>query len=138
MVRHGKKFCMICNPEGNGSTGMEGTEAIGRYYLQRASKNQFNSGWIAVCSGCAEATEKYFRIEYFNGAKTVRLTDNKDPRLFAGPYEHHWEKQNLVTMEIEGKAVDHLICSKCGAGCYFFMRAIAPHDGCKVPDIGGN
>jgi hypothetical protein len=125
---------MICNPEGNGTTGNEGTEAVGRYYLQRQMKDQFNTGWIAVCEDCAESIEQYFRIERFNGKKTVRLTDNKDPRLFAGPYVHDWSKQNLVTTEVDGKAVDHLICSKCGAECYFFMRALAPEFGCSIPD----
>jgi len=134
MVRYGKKFCMICNPEGNGTTGEEGTEAVGRYYLQRTSKNQFNSGWIAVCQDCAESVEKYFRIEYFSGKHTVRLTDNKDPRIHAGLYEHDWSKQNLVTIEIDGKMVDHLICQKCGAECYYFMKALAPEDGCSIPD----
>jgi hypothetical protein len=132
-MRHGKKYCMICNPNGNGTTGEEGTEAVGRYLLLRESKDQYQTGWIAVCADCAETTEKYFRIEYFSGKKTERLTDNKDPRLLAGPYEHDWQKQNLVTIEVDGKLVDHLICSKCGAECYSFMKDLAPHEGCSVP-----
>jgi len=72
-MRHGKKFCMVCNPNGNGITGEEGSEAVGRYYLQRTSK-------------------------------------------------------------VDGKMVDHLVCEKCGCECYYFMRAIAPHVGCSVPD----
>ena len=132
MPRHGKKFCMLCNLYGNGSTGEEGTEAVGTYYLQRTSKDQFNTGYIAVCEYCAEQTEPYFDIEYFTGKKTERLTANKDPRIHNGPYEHDWSKQNLITLEVDGRLVDHLICNKCGAECYYFMKAIAPHDGCSV------
>ena len=125
---------MICNPGGNGSNGEEGTEAIGRYFLKKESRHQYNSGWISVCKDCAESTERYFRIEYFSGAKTIRLTDNKDPKISAGPYVHDWGKQNLITLEVDGKLVDHLVCSKCGAECYFFMRALAPEYGCSIPD----
>jgi hypothetical protein len=124
---------MICNPEGNGSTGCEGTEAVGVYYLERTERHQFNSGWIAVCSDCAESVERYFRVEYFSGKKTERLTDNKDPRIRAGPYVHDWHKENLVTLEVDGKLVDKLVCSKCGAVGYFFMRGMAPEFGCSVP-----
>ena len=134
MSRHGKKFCMICNPDGNGSTGDVGTEAVGRYYLSRTNKDQFQSGWISVCKDCAIQTEQYYRIEYFDGNKTSRLTDNKDPRILSGPYQHNWQKENLVTIEVDGKLVDHLICSKCGAECYYFMKDLAPHEGCSVPD----
>jgi hypothetical protein len=124
---------MICNPEGNGSTGCEGTEAVGVYYLERTGRNQFNSGWIAVCSDCSESIERYFRVEYFSGKKTERLTDNKDPRIRSGPYVHDWHKENLVTLEVDGKLVDKLVCSKCGAVGYFFMRGMAPEFGCSVP-----
>ena len=134
MSRHGKKFCMICNPEGNGTTGIEGSGAVGRYYLQRDSKDQFQTGWISVCEYCAQDFKKYHRIEYFNGTKTSRLTDNNDPRIHGGPYEHDWQKENLVTIEIDGKLVDHLICSKCRAECYYCMKDFAPHEGCSVPD----
>lgn len=135
MSRHGKKFCMICNPEGNGTTGIEGSEAVGKYYLQRDCKDQFQTGWISVCEYCAASFEKYHRIEYFDGRiKTARLTDNKDPILHNGQYEHDWHKQNLITMEVDGRMVDHLICSKCGAECYYFMKAMAPINGCSVPD----
>jgi hypothetical protein len=134
MGRHGKKFCMICNPFGNGVKGNEGTEAVGRYYLPRESKNQYQTGWISVCEYCAQNFEKYHRIEYFSGKKTSLLTDNKDPKLHNGPYEHNWNKENLVTMEVDGRMVDHIICSKCGAECYYFMEAMAPINGCSIPD----
>lgn len=133
MPRHGKKFCMICNPEGNGIEGMKGTEAVGTYFLKRTSNNQFNSGHIAVCEYCSKQTEPYFKIDYFSGERTVRLTENKDPRIHAGTYEHDWSKQNLVTIEVDGKMVDHLICNKCGAECYYFMKALAPDRGCSIP-----
>jgi len=133
MPKHGRKFCLICNPEGNGSNGCEGTEAVGVYYLERTERNQFNSGWIAVCTDCADMIEKYFRVDYFSGETTKRLTDNKDPKILAGPYEHNWDKLNLITIEIEGKAVDHLKCSKCGAEYYHRFMQEVPREGCSVP-----
>jgi hypothetical protein len=133
MSRHGMKYCIVCNPNGNGSTGHPGIEAVGKYYNQRTSKDQYHTGWLPVCKQCAEEFSPYHRIEYFNGTKTVRLTDNKDPKINAGPYVHDWQKENLVTLEVDGKLVDKLVCSKCGAVGYFFMIAMAPEFGCSVP-----
>lgn len=135
MGRHGKKFCMICNPYGNGSKGTPGTEAIGRYYLKRETPNQFQTGWIAVCEDCAIRTEKYYEIEYFDGRKQSRLTDNNDTRIHSGRYEHDWQKENLVTIEVDGKMVDRLICSKCGAEYYrSSMKDKFPRYGCSIND----
>ena len=136
-MRHGKKFCMICNPDGNGTRGIAGTEAVGRYYNQKIGRRQFQTGWIAVCEDCAEIIPSDFAVEYFDGRKSKEQQKmNSDPRICAGPYNHDWSKDNLVTMEVEGKLVDHCICSKCGAEGYWFGAPFAPNPGCTIPDGG--
>ena len=37
----------------------KGSEAVGKYYLQRDCKDQFQTGWISVCECCAASFEKY-------------------------------------------------------------------------------
>lgn len=136
MGRHGKKFCMICNPYGNGSAGTPGTEAVGRYYLKRETSDQFQTGWISICNNCVDTIlNTDYKIEFFNGLVSGGKKEiNTDPRINAGPYDHNWSKDNLVTMEIDGKLVDHCVCGKCGAEGYWFGAPFAPLKGCSIPD----
>ena len=132
MPRHGMKFCIVCNPDGNGSTGEPGTEAVGKYYNERTEKSQCHTGWLPVCKQCAEDFEHVRSIKYFDGTQSWKLTDNKDPLINAGGYLHDWHKENLITLEVDGRLVDKCVCSKCGAVGYYFMKAFAPEYGCSI------
>ncbi len=134
MGRHGMKYCIICNPEGNGSHGIEGTEAVGKYFNEKTNNNQLQTGWLPVCARCAKDFVDIFPIIFFDGTKTKVKKMNDDPRINSGSYEHDWSKDNLVTMEIDGMLVDHCVCSKCGAEGHWFGAPFAPKKGCSVPD----
>jgi hypothetical protein len=138
MGRHGKKFCMICNPFGNGSRGMPGTEAVGVYYLPKG-KNQMIYGNISVCENCANSTSPYFKVTYFDGAERkppISLLSNSDPKIKSGIYHHKWDKMSLVGIEIDGNIVDHYKCLKCGAEGYWRLADFTPDCGCSIPDGG--
>jgi len=112
MPRHGKDYCMLCNPYGNGTSGEEGTEAIGWYYLPPGtSKNQDFSGEIPVCKWCAYTVETVgFEVKPIEG----RHEDHEffQERVGDESCNHDWEKESLVT-EVGG--YDKMKCLKCGA-----------------------
>jgi len=70
MGRHGLKYCLLCNPDGNGTSGEDGTEAIGKYYLPK-------DGWIPVCEGCARTVDKYYDVEPFQEKRIMNTFERK-------------------------------------------------------------
>lgn len=127
---------MICNPEGNGTKGEPGTEAIGIYYLPKG-KNQIIYGNIPVCESCAKSTSPYFEVTNFDGTKRktpTSLLNNSDPKIKSGNHQHKWDKMSLVGIEIDGNIVDHYRCLKCGAEGYWRLADFTPDVGCSVPD----
>lgn len=127
---------MICNPEGNGSTGKEGTEAVATYFLSKSSSLGAVTGNIPVCEGCAETVSPFFDIVYFDGRVSKlppNALSNPDPKINSGIYSHDWEKLSLMGIEVEGKVVDQYKCKKCGAEGYWTLADFLPESGCSSP-----
>lgn len=98
------KYCLLCNPDGNGIDGEEGTEAVAKYYLKKRS-GQAYSGWIPVCKFCASNIKNVgFEIIYFDKKNKIEETYNCNC-IF--------RKKNLVTSN-DGDLRDIWKCEKCG------------------------
>jgi hypothetical protein len=127
------KFCMLCNPWGNGTRGDEGTEAVAKYYLP-PHLSQNGSGWIPVCAGCTHVVRE-FEIVPLDHAKDhpcwakQREDAERETAMRSGPYDHDWRKDNLVTQPDGG---DFWKCEKCGLRVKFFMGQGRPDRGCTV------
>ena len=116
MGRHGLQYCLLCNPFGNGTSGTDGTEAIGKYYLENIpGTDQHTTGWHAVCEPCAKMAEN-------QGYEVLPLKDTEDHPFFEGDDEMDeevthdcenpsWTKESLVT---EKEGFDWVKCDKCG------------------------
>lgn len=117
MGRHGMKYCLLCNPYGNGLTGYKGTEAVAKYYLPPDSADgQATSGWIPICEGCIAPIKQYFKVILLTGEEIVNGKERMNQELLhGGQYNHAWEKQNLVTQKDPRGMYDLLKCKKCGA-----------------------
>lgn len=114
MPRHGLKYCLFCNPFGNGTTGDPGTEAIGKVYVENEpGVDQHTTGWHAFCAYCAE------RFIPNNFADPQPLEGHEDHPVFGNDTEEirhacedpEWAKQSLVT---ENGGYDIVQCTECG------------------------
>lgn len=110
-MRHGMRYCMICNPDGNGTRGEPGTEAIGKYCLGRGP-SQAASGWIPVCENCAETVKPYHKVTFFDARNRESGTKNRQETCQT--CQHDWYKANLVTLEDDEGLYDQWRCEKCG------------------------
>lgn len=116
MPRHGMQYCLLCNPFGNGTSGEEGTEAIGKYYVEnQRGVDQHTTGWHGVCPSCA-------RDMMNTGRNVIPLDGHEDHPVFADQgdeeesVEHEcedpsWTKVSLVT---EDEGFDWVECDECG------------------------
>lgn len=114
MPRHGMKYCLLCNPHGNGTSGEEGTEAIGKYYVENIpGTDQHTTGWHGVCGPCARSVMR-------QGHEVTPLDGYEDHPVFADEEDedvHHecedpsWTKVSLVT---EDAGFDWVECDECG------------------------
>jgi hypothetical protein len=101
MPRHGMQYCLLCNPLGNGTEGEDGTEAIGKYYVEDIpGEDQHTTGWHGVCADCAEIVAPTNDVQPLPG--------HEDHPFFAdggdgnGDVTHDcddptWTKHSLVT-----------------------------------------
>lgn len=116
MPRHGMQYCLLCNPHGNGTSGADGTEPIGKYYVEDIpGEEQVTTGWHGVCEPCA----KMIRGQ---GYEVIPLDGHEDHPFFAASddqaedVEHEcedpsWTKESLVT---EADGFDWIVCDDCG------------------------
>lgn len=113
MPRHGMQYCLLCNPFGNGTSGSEGTEAIGKYYVENIpGEDQHTTGWHGVCEMCAKMVMN-------QGYEVTPLDGYEDHPVFADieeDVEHEcddpsWTKASLVT---ESEGFDWVQCDDCG------------------------
>jgi hypothetical protein len=108
------KYCLLCNPDDNGTRGEQGTNAVAKYYLPQGP-NQISSGWIPVCLSCADSVKQYYTICNFDGTDYIFQDGEEEIDINSGPYKHDWGKTNLVTQEdSKGRFFDLMECSKCG------------------------
>jgi hypothetical protein len=99
---------------GNGTSGMEGTEAIGKYYVEDIpGVDQHTTGWHGVCEDDAE------RIMLNTGYEVIPLDGYEDHPVFEAQEEpehacedFRWMKKSLIT---EAEGFDWVECSECGA-----------------------
>jgi protein-arginine kinase activator protein McsA len=98
------KECTLCKGEGINKP------AIGKYYLPKAP-GQFQSGWIAVCEGCAEMVSRYFDVERYDGIKPDQKAISK---ICTNGEPHKWHKISLVTQSDKHGMYDLWSCDICG------------------------
>jgi len=97
------KYCLLCNPDENGLTGEEGSEAKGKYYLKKG-KNQAFSGWIPICDFCCGMAERQgYEVVYF---------DDQEKKKTETCGNCAFEKKNLVTFGNDIR--DIWKCKHCG------------------------
>lgn len=112
--RHSMKYCLECNPLWNGSYGEDGTEAIGRFYVEnREGVDQFLTGWMGLCEDCVQTF-------LARGRDVEPLEGHEDNPLFETDEENDvvhecdspdWSKHSLVT---ESGGFDWVQCEHCG------------------------
>lgn len=113
MGRHGMSYCLLCNPFGNGSSGTDGTEAIGKYYLpDYPGEDQHSTGWHGVCEICADMVENQgFAVEPLPGHEDHDFFQPEpSPDMEDACDSHDWHKESLVT---ESEGYDIVRCTAC-------------------------
>ncbi|MCK4544879.1 hypothetical protein KAU43_05020 [candidate division WOR-3 bacterium] len=137
MGRHGMKYCLLCNPDGNGIKGDTGTEAIGKYFLEK-EPNQCTNGWIPVCEYCISTVPFY--VSPLPKAKNhpywVKIKENEEleKKLSGGSFKHDWDKVNLITKRDSSGLYDLRKCTKCGLEIKWRGLGCPADNGCTVED----
>lgn len=106
-------YCLLCNPFDNGSSGSEGTEAIGKYYLPNIrGQDQHTTGWHGVCEWCAKMVEgQGYVVEPLPGSEDHQFFQSDDDvDLKDACDSHDWHKESLVT---ESEGYDIVRCTVC-------------------------
>lgn len=112
--RRSMDYCLVCNPEWNGSYGKEGTEAIAKHKVKNyPGEDQFFTGWQGLCEKCARSfknTNK--KIQPLPGFEEHGLFDDSNEWNGVHDCENPtWEKFSLVT---EDGGFDWVQCKECG------------------------
>lgn len=115
MPRHGMQYCLLCNPFGNGTSGEDGTEAIGKYHVEnQRGVDQHTTGWHGLCPPCARSMMRA-------GHNVIPLDGHENHPVFSDSegedetVEHDcdnpsWTKHSLVT---EDGGFDWVRCDEC-------------------------
>jgi len=104
------QYCLICNPDGNGTSGEDGTEAIAKYYVENIQdKDQITTGWHALCEGCTEYLQGTVDITPLDGHENHPLFSD-DADVTHECDDPTWTKESLVT---EDGGFDWVRCDNC-------------------------
>lgn len=120
-----------------GFDDMEAIKAVGRYFLAR-HREGFSPGdpwgWMPVCADDVPVVKRLgYPVEPLKGFENHRVFKKMKPITSDGPYDHDWEKRELVTNE-DGTNTWH--CIKCGDvyvqhGIFMDDR---PDEGCHIKE----
>jgi rubrerythrin len=93
-----KKYCKLCEPIPE-LIDKDSPIAVG-YFIRGKRK-------IPVCDICAEAQERYHKVEYYGKKESPKKIECNHPRS-------DYEKKNLVVIPDDFGGYDILKCRKCG------------------------